>query len=129
MKILGIGIDLEPVDSFRRKKFASCRRFYSRLFSSEEIEYCRKHRDPAPRFTARFCAKEAVVKAVRPILSMSVFDSEIRNDRSGAPKVVLRSKKPALRRFFAQHEILISISHTDKTAVAFAILVRKGKAP
>lgn len=129
MKIVGVGIDLEPVESFRRKKFSADRGFYERLFSEKEIAYCRKFRDPAPRFATRFCGKEAIVKAARAVLPMTVFDCEIRNDPHGAPNVVPRSKRPALRRFFSKHEVLISLSHTDDLAAAFAILVRKGKAP
>jgi holo-[acyl-carrier protein] synthase len=128
MKVLGVGIDLEPVDSFRRKKYASSQPFYKRLFSTREIAYCRRFRDPGPRFAGRFCAKEAIVKALSTAVAVNVFDFEIRNDRLGAPKVFLRSKKPALGRFLSRHEILISLTHTDDLAAAVAILVGKRKA-
>jgi holo-[acyl-carrier protein] synthase len=124
-KVLSVGIDLEPVASFRRKKPSTDRRFFRRLFSEREIAYCLKFRDPAPRFTARFCAKEAIVKAVESHFPLNVFDCEIRNDRNGAPKVFFRSKKVGLRRFLSKHELRISISHTDDTAVAVAILITK----
>ncbi|MFH1263708.1 MAG: holo-ACP synthase [Pseudomonadota bacterium] len=124
-KVLGVGIDLEPVASFRRKKPSTDRRFFERLFSEREIAYCLKFRDPAPRFAARFCAKEAIVKAVGSRFPLNVFDCEIRNDRNGAPNVFPRSKKAKLRAFFARHKIQLSISHTDDTAVAVAILVTK----
>jgi holo-[acyl-carrier protein] synthase len=126
--VLGVGIDLEPIDSFRRKKLSKDGAFYRRVFSATEIAYCKKFRDPSPRFAARFCAKEAIVKAVRARYPLRVFDCEIRNDRDGAPKVHLRSKEPKLRRFFSKHDVLVSISHTDDLAIAFAVLVRKGKA-
>jgi holo-[acyl-carrier protein] synthase len=128
MSVLGVGLDLEPVDSFRRKKFSASKAFYARLFSASEIAYCRGFRDPAVRFAARFCAKEAIVKALRPVLPCNVFDFEVRNDELGAPQVFQRSKKTALRRVLVRHEILISITHTDDLAAAVAILVRKGKA-
>jgi holo-[acyl-carrier protein] synthase len=127
MKVLGIGLDLETTASFRKKPSVSSKRLYERLFSPEEIEYCRGFRDPAPRFAGRFCAKEAIVKALGTVIAANVFDFEIRNDSLGAPKVLLRSRRRPLRRFLARHEILISITHTDDLAAAVAILVRKVK--
>jgi holo-[acyl-carrier protein] synthase len=129
MKVLGVGIDFEPVASFRKSKSAVSNRMIARVFSKAEISYCRRFRNPAVRFAARFCAKEAAVKAVRPLLPVTLFDFEIRNDRLGAPKIRPRPGKPALRRFLLRHDVLISLTHTDDLAAAVAILVRKGKAP
>ncbi len=59
--LVGIGVDIEPVASFSKKPFARNRRFYERVFTADEIAYCRKFKDPSARFAARFCAKEALV--------------------------------------------------------------------
>lgn len=128
MDVLGVGIDLEPINSFRTKSPSQSKRLTERLFSKTEISYCKQFRDPAVRFAARFCAKEAAIKAVRPLLPVNIFDFEVRNDRQGAPSIRLRSKREALRTFFLKHELLISLTHTDDMAAAFAILVRKRKA-
>ncbi|MFC1732976.1 holo-ACP synthase, partial [candidate division KSB1 bacterium] len=60
--IIGIGVDIEQIDRFRNKPLNGHRRLYNKLFGSNEIGYCTSKRDPYPCFTARFCAKEALVK-------------------------------------------------------------------
>ena len=39
-------------------------RFIQRLFTDEEIAYCRRKRDSVSSFAARFAAKEAAMKAL-----------------------------------------------------------------
>jgi holo-[acyl-carrier protein] synthase len=124
--IVGIGIDVESVAAFRNKKLSS--RFFARVFSKEEIEYCRRFRDPAPRFAARFCAKEALVKAVGGHVRMLVWDCEVRNRASGAPEIRVRGNRPLLKKFLARHQVFVSLSHSEEMAVAFVVLVRKRKA-
>lgn len=121
--IIGIGVDIESVESFRKKPFLENRRFYERLFSKTEIEYCQKFRDSAQHFTARFCAKEAVIKAISSHQSTLPTDWEIQNTPEGLPQVLLRKKDAALKKFLQTHELKVSLSHTNDMAIAFAILL------
>lgn len=127
MTIVGVGIDLEPVRSFQSRKFAQNRRFYERVFSAGEIAYCRTFRDPAPHFAARFCAKEALVKAARSQIPIHVTDAEIDHREGGAPYFKPRSKKKNVQDFFRRFEAMVSLTHTDDHAAAFVVLVRKMK--
>ncbi len=124
MIVVGIGVDAEPIASFRRKQLPKDRAFFERVFSKEEIAYCKKFRDSAPHFTARFCAKEAVVKAVRPSFPIRITDCEIVNHDDGAPFFKARSQRESFAKFLAKHQLLISLSHTEELAIAFAVLLK-----
>lgn len=127
MSVVGIGVDLEPVTSFAKRKPPLREAFYRRVFSPAEIAYCRRFRDPAPHFAARFCAKEALVKAARPKTSLHVTDVEIANGPDGSPRMKARSKRAVVKRFFSRHTVEVSLSHSGEYAVAFVVLLRKRK--
>jgi len=57
-----IGIDIQDIEPFRKKTLENDGRFYERIFTVEEVEYCLAKADPAPHLAARFAAKEAVMK-------------------------------------------------------------------
>jgi len=127
MKIAGIGVDLEPVASFRRRALGQGKfqAFYRRIFSDKELNYCRAFRDPAPHLAVRFCAKEALVKAANGSASLLVTDAAIENGRDGAPKLRARSSKLRVRKFFQNHRVLVSLTHSKDLALAFVIVLRK----
>ncbi len=125
LEIVGVGVDLEEVHSFREKSMEKDARFFSRLFSDEEMRYCQKHRDPAPFFTARFCAKEALVKAARKVVDIQVTESQVEKEEGGAPFLQPRSKREEVLRFFQEHDVHLSLSHTKDLATAFVVVVSK----
>ena len=112
-----VGIDIQDVEPFRKRPFGEKKRFYERIFTAPEIEYCTARPDPAPHFAARFAAKEAVVKALG---SKNIFISEIevRLLPDGKPEIELH-RPGALP---DGHEIKISISHSDLQAAAIALV-------
>ena len=59
--IIGIGIDLIEV---RRVKALLRKPNLGRIFTAQEIKYCRSKANPAESFAARFAAKEAFLKAI-----------------------------------------------------------------
>ncbi|MFA6450332.1 MAG: holo-ACP synthase [bacterium] len=111
-----VGIDIQDIEDFRKKPFENNKKFYERLFSVQEIEYCLSKADPAVHFTARFCVKEAVMKALDP-RKITPRYIEVVVSEGGRPDVVLH-KKNVLP---AGHEIKISISHSGLQAAAVAI--------
>lgn len=123
---MNIGCDIESVQTFRehwkRKKNA----FFQRIFSSQEIEYCTNYKDPSPHFAARFCAKEAVVKAASPFCKLLVTDIQIGREENGAPVVEVWKKRPETAKFFKAHKILVSLSHTNEMGMA-CVLIKKKK--
>ena len=118
----GLGIDLVEVGRIRKALNRWGEQFLCRVFTSEERNYCARKAHPEQSLAARFAAKEAVLKAIGTGLSGRIrwIDVEIVNDKKGRPEVRL-GEKVAQR--IGNKKILISISHTQEFAIAFAILV------
>jgi len=120
---LGIGVDIEEIGRFQGLDPKKDARFLGRLFTPAEIEYCFASSNPAQHLTARFCGKEAVIKALNclniPVPTYS--DIEIINGPSGIPSIKVTGKK------FGHINFLISLSHCAQTAIAF--VVASSKAP
>ena len=112
-----IGIDIEKVS--RISKLIRNRRFLSRVFSGEEVKYCRAKKNSVQHFTVRFAAKEAVWKALSAVNKnpLSHKNISVKNNPDGKPVVIL---PPELKAF--QKKISISLSHTREYAVAIAVL-------
>jgi holo-[acyl-carrier protein] synthase len=111
-----VGTDLVEVGRIQALMERWADRFIERVFTSEEIGYCTRQVRPAQHFAGRFAAKEAVKKALysagrtEPVLFKQI---QVSRDRHGAPLVRLQGLPEVPR---------ISISHTDRYAVATAIL-------
>jgi len=65
--ILGIGIDIIEIDRVE-KALARRKGLVRRLFTQQEIAYCKRRGRAAASFAARFAAKEAVRKACSSVL-------------------------------------------------------------
>lgn len=115
---LGLGVDLQEVSAFEDYADPRDARFYERVFSAAEREYCLASASPAEHFAGRFAAKEAVVKAMSRFHSLSVEEVEIVREPSGRPSV--RLALPAAAGFRAE----LSLSHTGTQAVAVCLLER-----
>jgi len=61
-----VGIDLLDIDDVARSIAEFGDRYVQRVFTPREIAYCSQAREPAPHYAARFAAKEATVKVLRP---------------------------------------------------------------
>ncbi|HXD58593.1 MAG TPA: 4'-phosphopantetheinyl transferase superfamily protein, partial [Thermoleophilaceae bacterium] len=59
----GIGLDLLEIERLERA-LERRPRLAQRLFSDEELAYAARHGRPGRHLAARFCAKEAVAKAL-----------------------------------------------------------------
>jgi holo-[acyl-carrier protein] synthase len=114
-----LGTDIERITRFRRIDPTRDTRFFRRVFTEREIAYCLARPDPAKHFAARFCAKEAILKALGDCAVDGVGHDEIEITRShaGAPRAVLRGRT---RRFSAR----VSMSHAGEYAIAVALLTR-----
>ena len=110
---MGVGIDLLEIDRLsaaleRRPNLAA------RLFTDAEREYSAGKANPAQHLAARFCAKEAVAKALS-LEAWSWRDIEV-VPTSGAPRVALHGKLADHK-----HKIDLSLTHTGTTAGAVAV--------
>ena len=123
---MNIGCDIESVGEFRSKWKSKNKAFFKRVFSEQEIEYCSKFKDPSLHFTARFCAKEAFVKAANnESFKPLVTSIHVVNGKSGAPEIKAWKKSKELTKFFSSHRIMVSLSHTEEVAMACVLIHRK----
>ena len=107
------GIDIIEIDRIVRVKNIYKERFLKKIYTLNEIKYCRNR---GPQLASRFAAKEAIMKALKssgvddPISFESI---EILSSKTGEPIVVIDIK------FSGQCKV--SISHTNSHAIASAI--------
>ena len=112
----GIGIDLLEIDRLERA-LARRPRLAQRLFTDAELEYAAGRARPAQHLAARFCAKEAVAKALG--LAGWAFRGVEVVATDTAPAVRLTGT-PAARA--ANRAVSVSLTHTRTTAGAVAIV-------
>ena len=128
MNIKGIGVDLAVITRMRQVVERWDERFLRRVFTDEEIAYCRRRRDPVPHFAARFAAKEATLKALGTGLSMGITwrELEVRRERGAAPIMVLSGRCRAIARAKGGDRVLLSLTHDGDYALAQAMLISDG---
>lgn len=114
----GVGIDLLDVARLER---ALERRpgLAQRLFTDDERAYAAGHVRPGLHLAARFCAKEAVAKALG-LTRWSFRDVEV--VATGAAPRVRLSGEAARRADELGVTAAVSLTHTDTTAGAVAML-------
>ena len=118
----GIGLDLLDVERLERA-LSRRPRLAERLFSDAERAYAEARPRPAQHLAARFCAKEAVAKALG-LRRWSFLEVEV-VATSAAPTVRL-SGAAAERARELRATPLVSLTHTATTAGAAAVLVPRG---
>ena len=115
-----IGADIVSVLRIEKIIQQHSQRFKERTYTPIEIKYCDSKATPPIHYAGRFAAKEAIKKA---LLSSGIVSNinftviEILSTESGAPKVQLNH--PLLDKISCK----VSISHTDDTAIAFALVI------
>jgi holo-[acyl-carrier protein] synthase len=114
----GLGLDLLEIE---RLECALARRpgLRERLFTDAELAYAAAQARPGQHLAARFCAKEAVSKA----LAMDVLrprDIEVVPAAGGAPELALHGAV-AQRAAALGVEVRVSLTHTRATAGAVAV--------
>ena len=111
-----VGIDLLEIDRLERA-LERRPRLAGRLFTDAEREYAAARARPAQHLAARFCAKEAVAKALG-LPGWSFRDVEV-IPTAGAPQALL-SGAAAAAAGRQRVAVSISLTHTGSTAGAVA---------
>ncbi len=124
--VLGLGCDLCDVARVRGVWARQGERFLDYTFTEAERAYCLRMRDPAPHLAARFAAKEAVAKAFGTGIGAELGwkSIEVVHDERGAPGVKFDAQGEALLAARGAAGVLLTLSHTETTAMAVAALVR-----
>jgi holo-[acyl-carrier protein] synthase len=122
--ILGTGIDLMEVERIERTLSLFGERFLKRVFTPAEIEYCRRHRNSAERYAARFAAKEAGMKALGTGWSHGIRwrDLEVVRRPGGRPTLEFRGVAAERAAGLRVRNVALSLTHTSTEAIAQVIL-------
>jgi holo-[acyl-carrier protein] synthase len=114
----GIGIDVVEIERIETA-LARRPRLAERLFTEAEREYADARARPGRHLAARFCAKEAVAKA----LALRVWSPREIEVVSGAPAPSVRLTGRTAERAGERGESLkISLTHSRELAAAVAVL-------
>ncbi|KPL03909.1 MAG: hypothetical protein AMJ90_02655 [candidate division Zixibacteria bacterium SM23_73_2] len=119
-----LGIDIIETARIKKALFKWGERFKKRVFSSSEVNYCQKKKFPEFSFAARFCAKEAAMKALGTGVSQGVGwkDFEVMNLKSGKPELRISEK---IQKRIGKGRMILSLSHTKEYAVAVVLLLKE----
>ncbi len=121
MKILGLGVDLADIGRVE-SVLAKYPRFAERCFTEHEREYAFRFAKPSRRFAARFAGKEAVMKSMGTGWRRIRWqDVEITG--GGKPTVRLAGRAAARANQLGITEVMVTITHTDTSALVMAIAV------
>jgi holo-[acyl-carrier protein] synthase len=113
-----VGIDLMEIDRLE-SALARRPRLAARLFTESEQAYAATRARPAMHLAARFCAKEAVAKALE-LEAWTWHDVEIVG--GGGPPVLRLTGAAAERAEALGADVAISLTHTRGMAGAVAVL-------
>jgi holo-[acyl-carrier protein] synthase len=119
-----IGIDLLEIDRLeqaleRRPRLAE------RLFTDGERAYAAARGRPGQHLAARFCAKEAVAKALA-LEALNWREVEVVSPEGGGPPAVLLHGAARDRAAELGVQVSVSLTHTGSDAAAAAIAAPAG---
>ena len=118
--IIGTGVDIVEIE--RIGKAAKNERFFEKIFSDAEIALFEASKYRMETVAGRFAAKEAVLKALGCGLGdMPMKDIETLRAPSGQPVVALKGAAKQKANALGVTHMHISISHSERYAVAQAV--------
>ncbi len=119
--IKSIGTDIVDIDRFRRLTERWGEKFVQRILTQREIEICKNKGDSIASMAARFAAKEAMIKCLptNKGLVWRWHEMEVLSHEDEKPFVKMNGKIGA---FVNNDKIHISLSHSQKSAIAFILL-------
>jgi phosphopantetheine--protein transferase-like protein len=140
----GVGVDVEETGTFENRDAA----FLARNFSEAERAYCEAQPHPAASFAGKWAAKEAVLKALSQLFTLSsnaplsglsgagapLIDIEVlappaaASGQTLAPQVTLRGQAEQLAKQLNLASIQLSISHAGSHALSLA-MARQARSP
>ena len=122
--MLTTGVDLVEIARVQRAVSSNGDRFLRRVFTQNEILYCRGR---VSELAARFAAKEAVSKALgvglRALARDGIHwkDVEVTGDSRGKPIVRLSGRAAERAAELGLTEWSVSLTHTREHAMAFVV--------
>jgi holo-[acyl-carrier protein] synthase len=122
--VLGLGTDLIETKRIEESINRFGDRFLERIFSPGEIAYCRRKKNAAESFAARFAAKEAGAKALGTGISRGVTwrEFEVKREASGRPSLHLSGRAAELAEATGVRRIQLSLTHSRDLALAVVVV-------
>jgi len=130
MGSLLVGIDLVQISEIGASMERFGARFLERVFTADEIRYCgQTPHAAAQRFAARFAAKEATMKVLRPLDDALPFRSiEVCGSAGSGVELVLHDHAKALAARAGITSLALSLSHEADYATAVVVAQVAGHA-
>lgn len=110
-----IGTDIEEIKRFEDKTLEKDEKFLMRVFTQNELEYCFSKANPAQHLCARFCAKEALIKALSD-KKIPLNKIEVLNNEDGKPFITIIDNVNS-------GKFEVSLSHCKNYACATVVIV------
>src|SRR5665213_4575615 len=122
--IVGSGVDMIEIERIAETLARYGDRFCQRIYRPGEILYCRRKRNAAESFAARFAAKEAAAKALGTGIQQGVGwqDIEVVRAPSGRPSLIFHGRAAAIARQLGASHAVVSLTHTRTQALAQVLL-------
>jgi holo-[acyl-carrier protein] synthase len=122
--VIGIGTDLIEIARIEQSVARYGDRFLERVFTPAEIAYCRRKKNAAESFAARFAAKEAGAKALGTGIShgISWLELEVLREPTGKPTLALTGRAAARAQSIGVTSISLSITHSRTVSLAVVVM-------
>jgi holo-[acyl-carrier protein] synthase len=128
-----VGIDLVAISEVTDAIAAFGDRYLRRIYTPAELAYCQSAADPGPHLAARFAAKEAAVKVLRPTPADEGLDwrslETVRSAEDGACRLVLRGAAARLAASRGLQQFEVCLTHADDYAAAVVLAATQGACP
>lgn len=122
MTVHRVGVDVMSVEAVAGSWSRFGTAYLDRLFTEHEVDACGGAAPDPARLAARFAAKEAVVKVLRPgDEPVNLREIEIRRAPEGWCDVVLHGGVARMAEREGLEQISVSMSHEGSTALAMAM--------
>jgi holo-[acyl-carrier protein] synthase len=121
--VVGIGTDIVECLRIAQMIERHGDLFINRVYTPEEIKYCRSRKQSTQHYAGRWAAKEAVLKALGTGWRRGIGwrDVEVVSSNQGQPAIHLRGGAREAARKAGVGDVLISISHCRSHATAYAM--------
>ena len=129
--VLGVGFDVEDLEDFGRTMDQSGEAFLNRVYTEREIEYCRSQPHARQSYAARYCAKEAAMKAlgIAGMEGLQWHDFEIVCAAAGSPQLLVTGLAASTAKTLRVRRFFVSLSHSRSAAAAVVVAEGAGSIP
>lgn len=121
--VIGIGIDIVEVRRISRA-LQGGDKMANRVFTEDELEYCRARKNQFQHFAGRFAAKEAALKALGTGWQEGIRwkDVEVVPGELGKPRLNFYGRAKEFFEASGAREAHVTITHAKEYAVAAVVI-------